>query len=314
MSRSDKFRRKLVRQLVHHGWEVLGTLPLNYGELWTLQSLWSPGKWVAHLALWRHYGSTEPTEITIHTDRSEALLAAEVERPYHYWSTPLGVGTILSALAAWRDERAGQIMPAGGSPATPTWGEAFWETASDVDLLLPHLRDRLSGRKWRLFACACLRRLPLLMEQVPGLRAVEAMERYADGLCPRRDMKKARKAARIPWLVTYEPADEAEQSAGAFRRATLPHQHPWLCELLRDLAGNPFRPVTARASWLHRNDGAVAHLARVIYDERRFEDLAVLADALEDAGCAHAELLAHCRSGGEHVRGCWALDLLLGKS
>jgi hypothetical protein len=86
------------------------------------------------------------------------------------------------------------------------------------------------------------------------------------------------------------------------------------CELLRDLFGSPFRPVSLDPVWLAWNDGAVRKLAQTIYDERRFGDLPILADALEDAGCADDGLLGHLRGKGPHVRGCWALDLLLGKA
>jgi hypothetical protein len=71
--------------------------------------------------------------------------------------------------------------------------------------------------------------------------------------------------------------------------------------------------VAVEPAWLRWQGGVVAKLARAIYDERRFGDLPVLADALEDAGCDSREILAHCRSGGEHARGCWLVDLLLGK-
>jgi hypothetical protein len=54
-------------------------------------------------------------------------------------------------------------------------------------------------------------------------------------------------------------------------------------------------------------------LAAAIHEERRFGDPPILADALEDAGCAEPDLLAHCRSGGEHARGCWVVDLLTGR-
>ena len=81
--------------------------------------------------------------------------------------------------------------------------------------------------------------------------------------------------------------------------------------LLRDIVGNPFRRVAASPPWLTWNDGAVQKMVQVIYDGRRFADLPILADALEDAGCDNADILAHCRSGGEHVRGCWVVDLLL---
>src|SRR5262249_25241945 len=75
-----------------------------------------------------------------------------------------------------------------------------------------------------------------------------------------------------------------------------------------------FRSIGLSPDWLHWNDGTVARIAQAIYDERAFERLPVLADALEDAGCDNADILSHCRSDGPHVRGCWVVDLLLGKS
>lgn len=65
--------------------------------------------------------------------------------------------------------------------------------------------------------------------------------------------------------------------------------------------------------WLVANGGAVARLAEVIYADHAFDRMPILADALEDAGCANQDILAHCRDGGEHVRGCWVLDALLNK-
>jgi hypothetical protein len=83
-----------------------------------------------------------------------------------------------------------------------------------------------------------------------------------------------------------------------------------VCDLIRDIFGNPFRPVTADPSWL---TSTVAALARGIYADRAFDRLPILADALQDAGCDHADILDHCRGHGPHVRGCWVVDLLLGK-
>jgi hypothetical protein len=87
-----------------------------------------------------------------------------------------------------------------------------------------------------------------------------------------------------------------------------------LCGLIRHVIGNPFRPSRplppAIFAW---NDGAVRKLAQTIYDDRAFERLPLLADALEEAGCKDADTLGHCRAAGEHFRGCWAVDLLLGK-
>ncbi len=97
--------------------------------------------------------------------------------------------------------------------------------------------------------------------------------------------------------------DAAESAYEAERR--------WQCDLLRDLV-NPFDPPAIHPAWLAANDGAVVRLARGIYDGRAFDRLPVLADALEDAGCADPVVLGHCR-GGEHARGCWLLDALLGR-
>jgi hypothetical protein len=87
------------------------------------------------------------------------------------------------------------------------------------------------------------------------------------------------------------------------------------CNLLRDLFGDPFQPLPAFApSWLAHKDGHVVKLAQSIYDDRAFDRLPLLADALEEAGCHDADILAHCRQPGDHVRGCWAVDLVLGKT
>jgi hypothetical protein len=83
--------------------------------------------------------------------------------------------------------------------------------------------------------------------------------------------------------------------------------------LLLEIFGNPFHSVAMDAKWLRWQDGTVAKLAQAVYNERRFSDLPILADALEDAGCTSQEILSHCRSPGLHVRGCWAVDLILSK-
>jgi hypothetical protein len=84
--------------------------------------------------------------------------------------------------------------------------------------------------------------------------------------------------------------------------------------LVRDLFGNPFRPAPfPDPSWLAWQDGAVVKLAQAAYADRAIDRLPVLADALEEADCHDPDILAHCREPGPHVRGCWVVDLLLGK-
>jgi hypothetical protein len=84
-------------------------------------------------------------------------------------------------------------------------------------------------------------------------------------------------------------------------------------ELLRDVVGNPFRRSRVDPAWLAWNDHLVGRLARGIYDDGAFDRLPLLQDALLDAGCDDEDILAHCRTPHGHVRGCWVLDLLLGK-
>jgi hypothetical protein len=80
--------------------------------------------------------------------------------------------------------------------------------------------------------------------------------------------------------------------------------------LLNDIFNNPFHPSTIDATWLRPN---VAIVAQEIYATRAFNRMPSLGDVLEDVGCHDSDILAHCRGPGPHVRGCWVVDLLLGK-
>ena len=83
-----------------------------------------------------------------------------------------------------------------------------------------------------------------------------------------------------------------------------------LFNLFREVFGNPFRPVTFSPEW--RTDTAVS-LAQQMYESRDFGAMPILADALQDAGCTSDDVLNHCHGAGPHVRGCWVVDLVLGK-
>jgi hypothetical protein len=80
--------------------------------------------------------------------------------------------------------------------------------------------------------------------------------------------------------------------------------------IFRDIVGNPFRPIEFDPRW--RTEDTIG-LARAIYEERTFGRLPILADALMDAGCEDEHLLGHCHARGPHTRGCWVVDLVLGK-
>jgi hypothetical protein len=215
--------------------------------------------------------------------------------------------------------------------------EAEWLAGTEPEKMLAFLRvirAQASERKLRLFACACCRRIWRLLSDDRSRKAVMTAERFADGLATRQQLRAARAYAADAYAFAqggpyYAPAahaacaraaaaraiDEVVEAArcAATHPATRNTEETAQAALLRDLFGNPFGHVTLNPAWLSWNSGTVARLAQAIYDERRFADLPILADALEEAGCDSADVLAHCRSGGEHVRGCWVVDLLLGR-
>ncbi|MBA4188406.1 MAG: hypothetical protein C0467_10415 [Planctomycetaceae bacterium] len=83
-------------------------------------------------------------------------------------------------------------------------------------------------------------------------------------------------------------------------------------DLLRCVAGNPFRPVAFSPEW---RSSTVVSLAQHIYESRDFSPMPILADSLQDAGCENDDILTHCRDAtATHVRGCWVVDLVLGKT
>jgi hypothetical protein len=124
-----------------------------------------------------------------------------------------------------------------------------------------------------------------------------------------------RASTNAAWVATQpEPVMPDDNGVSAGRLAA---EQEVQADILRDIFGNPFRPIAAHRPWL---TSAVLSLATAAYDERILpagtldaDRLAILADALEDAGCDNADLLSHLRGPGPHVRGCWVVDVLLGK-
>jgi hypothetical protein len=208
--------------------------------------------------------------------------------------------------------------------------EAEWHASGDPLLMMDSLKGRVSDRKLRLFACACVRSGWHVLHDDRHRQAVEATEAYADGIGKKSDLKAVRLAVtaarrdlrvRLNGTSTH-PHDFSEHEL-SYAVSDLASEQNFLRvvnevlfgmephTLLRDIVGNPFRPVAFDPRW--RSADAVG-LARGIYDERAFDRLPLLADALMDAGCDHEQVLGHCRSEGPHVRGCWVVDLVLGKA
>jgi hypothetical protein len=216
-----------------------------------------------------------------------------------------------------------------------------WQTCSDPQAMLNwlHSQKRLSDRKARLYAVAvCKRILPRLTDE-RSRRAVEVVERFADGLADRRDLVAARDEARearrsfiIPeqrnaWHAasaamdaTRDTGSSAAMNAMNAASQALSATHGWdtagmversqQAVLLRDIV-HPFHTASFDAAW---RTAAVLSLAQTIYVERQFDRMPTLAALLEAAGAADAELLSHLKSGGPHAgRGCWGLDVVLGK-
>ncbi len=196
-------------------------------------------------------------------------------------------------------------------PTLPTDG------LQGVEVLLPlFFRGRTDPRTWKRTTQetfdffdeahdAIRDNLALHLPYSAVFNATASIQRYgamrpvgrADPIFAPDQARKARAGSppddATPWFAVLD-AEEKEQTA-----------------IARDILGNPFRPVEVGPSW---RTAPVIALAQAIYEARCFGDMPILADALEEVGCTNHAILTHCRQPGEHVRGCWALDLILGKS
>ncbi len=116
----------------------------------------------------------------------------------------------------------------------------------------------------------------------------------------------------VAWAAAHW---ERKTSRHFVKKGWIPRELRNLVPVINEVFGNPFRPLPQLPSTiLNWNDGIVQRLSQVIYNERSFDQMPILADALEEAGCTDTDILNHCRQPGEHVRGCWVVDLILGKS
>jgi hypothetical protein len=194
--------------------------------------------------------------------------------------------------------------------------------------MLEHVRSHAPSSTLYLFGCAGVRRVESCLPG-PARQAVATIEEMLDRLdrllTPEEILARSREAVAALNAAAGStavraarfligPNDQAAVHAATYALMAVPRAD-WRnelaaqCDLVRCLFGNPFRPSRLDPTWLEHGGGA-RDLARVIRSERRFDDLPILADALEDAGCADQELLDHCRHRGPHGRGCWAIRLL----
>jgi hypothetical protein len=223
--------------------------------------------------------------------------------------------------------------------------EAEWLKCEHAESMLGcrwmHRRDR----KRRLFAVACCHRVLRLITDERARRALEAAEAMADqadgierwehwnemqDVLAEFDVRReadldyresiprgTREALEAVSEVTH-PSIARVAERGALLTGLADRWQDWAvvkraqADLLREIFGNPFHPVAFSPSWITSD---VLLLSRGIYEERAFDRMPILADALQDAGCTNEHLLTHLRDpNATHIRGCWALDLILGKS
>jgi hypothetical protein len=226
--------------------------------------------------------------------------------------------------------------------------EAEWLAATDFWPMHEHLWDvaRSRPRKYRLVSCAICR---LICQDHPDKRIhrlLDLAEAFADDPSAEEALRNSLGAVEdalgaersMMWaacdtevedydtnevarLVSFaqdresdrwteeHPEVRGEERDAGIRHAILRANSAGAI-YIHEVFGNPFRPVTLPPAWRTPD---VTALATAIYEERAFDRLPILADALEDAGCTDAAILDHCRGPGPHVRGCWVVDLILGK-
>ncbi len=217
--------------------------------------------------------------------------------------------------------------------------EAEWFRCLEPQKMADYLSDinRGSGRKCRLFVCACVRRIWHLLTDERLRLAVELSEQAADGLVTDKYIEDAwldwidqgdfgsggdagiaaLAATGVSARWDWEDAHDYAVSAVAGTDAEVAVERQTQGDLMRCIMGNPFRPIGLCAT---RVTPGLLSLAQTAYVERHPGSgylapsrLAVLADALEEAGCSEQAVLDHLRSPGPHVRGCWPVDLVLAK-
>jgi hypothetical protein len=227
----------------------------------------------------------------------------------------------------------------------PLMTEAEWLSGTDPEALVKFVGDR-SERKLKLFGCACCRRVWTVFRDERSRHAVEVTERSLEGAMNLDELltvysdaadamieatqvvaewaayglgdsgwKEVAFVARsmsVAWADAFVGREGARATIYRNREHVRSEEQMAQCELVRDIFGDPFRPVEFSTDW--HTDTTVS-LARQMYDSREFSAMPILADALQDAGCDDDAILSHCRDENRvHIRGCWVVDLVLNRS
>jgi hypothetical protein len=223
--------------------------------------------------------------------------------------------------------------------------EAEWLRLADPEPLLVFLKGRHSDRQCRMLAIACCRRIWHILD-ASTQHLVEVAERFVEGMSRARTMTFSTELRRRLGDLYTNEMHQGRPYSSSRMVAVIVHEivagAAWplawnavsevrvalrdgpvtpdiyqeskaQAGLVRDIFGNPFRVATLDPVWLQWNGGTVRKIAQSIYDDRAFDRMPILAAALEEAGCTDQAILDHCRGHGPHVRGCWVVDLLLGK-
>ncbi|WP_238602698.1 hypothetical protein [Fimbriiglobus ruber] len=207
--------------------------------------------------------------------------------------------------------------------------EEEWLAATEPTPLVAYVRGLATGRQLAMAAIALCRSDRDLMRPGYSRDGVAWSERVTDGeiasddlggLDPGADYLMGAAANRCRCVAGHAADGDLLRAHDSLAEVVgILIDQDWdnarrlkrMAEVFRCIFGNPFRPITFNPSYL---TPTVLSLAKGIYEDRAFDRMPVLADALQDAGCDNEDILTHCRGPGPHVRGCWVVDLCLGKT
>ncbi len=190
--------------------------------------------------------------------------------------------------------------------------EKEWFACADARTMLATIGDQGSRRKLGLWVVACYR--AVIKPGKPFVDAVDALEHYVEGEAGEAELDAIHRKYHTSLVLIRPPTDPCTFASLQLNMVGR-HLKELPATLLRDMIGPiPFRSVQIDPAWLACSDNLVQRMAEEIYERWAIDRLLQLAKALEEAGCDNDDILSHLRSVGPHVRGCWVIDLILGKS